>query len=76
MMIDGEVKALPAPARHHDIIGRWPMPEHKHGLQGFIDHEHGFVTRKAACRIAREEGQLVGRTKTGPKDILFSEDLW
>ncbi|WP_417625326.1 hypothetical protein [Paremcibacter congregatus] len=76
MMVDGEVKALPAPARHGDIIAKWPLPDHKHGLQGFIDTDHGFVTRKEACRIAREEGQLDGRTKTGPKDILFSEDLW
>lgn len=76
MIIDGDVKCLPAPSRHHHIIHMYPMPEHKHGLQGFIDHEHGFVTRKEACKIAKEDGQLDGREKTGPKDVLFSEDLW
>ena len=76
MIIDGDIKALPAPARHHDIIWRWPMPDHKHGLQGFIDHKHGFVTRREALKIATEEGQLDGSVKTGNVHMLFSEDLW
>lgn len=76
MMINGEVKSLPAPARHGDIIRRWPMPHYIHGLQGFIDSDYGFVTRVEACKIARKEGQLEGRTKTCPDNVLFSEDLW
>lgn len=76
MIIDGEVKALPAPARHHDIIAKWPMPEHKHEAQGFIDSDFGFVTRGTAFVIASESGQLEGRAKTAPKNELFSEDLW
>ncbi|GAA0623570.1 hypothetical protein [Thalassospira tepidiphila] len=76
MMIDGEVKALPAPARHHDIIGRWPMPEHHHGTQGFIDSKEGFVDRFRACLIAIIEGQIEMPKATSPQNELFSEDLW
>jgi hypothetical protein len=75
-MIDGEVKALPAPARHGDILHRWPVPNFRHGTQGFIDDKLGFVTRKVACLIAHKEGQITKPKRTNPQDILFSEDLW
>lgn len=76
MMIDGDVKALPAPARHGDIIARWPLPEHRHGTQGFIDSKEGFVNRSRACLIAFSEGQIEMPKATSPQDELFSEDLW
>jgi len=75
-MIDGEVKALPAPARHGDVLHRWPMPEHRHGTQGFIDSKEGFVNRSRACLIAYREGQIGKPKKTSPQNELFSEDLW
>lgn len=76
--IDGEVRALPAPARHHDILHRWPLPDHEHGEQGFIDDQLGFLGRGQAYWRAKDEGQLEGRSKTGNQStpMLFSEDLW
>ncbi len=77
--IDGEVRALPAPARHHDVLHRYPISEgHDHGEQGFIDDQFGFLGRGQAYWRAKDEGQLEGRIKTGDPNgtHLFSEDLW
>lgn len=78
VIIDGMVRALPAPARHHHILHKRPMPEHQHGDQGFIDDQQGFVSRRKAYAIAKSEGQLDGRVKTGAQNtpVLYSEDLW
>ncbi len=76
MMIDGKLQSLPKPNRHGDIIRKYPMPDYKHGTQGFVDNHGLFFDRKAAFLIATAAGQLEGRVKTSPKDILFSEDLW
>lgn len=73
VVIDGTVRALPAPARHHNVMHDYPLPQHEHGEQGFIDHEFGFVGRITAAQIALAEGQ-VKRLRWGPG--LFSEDLW
>ena len=72
-MIDGKVQTLPAPARHHNVLHKYPMPEHKHGEQGFIDDSLGFVGRKKAAKIALAEGQV---EKLHSPPWLFSEDLW
>lgn len=76
--IDGQVRGLPAPARHHDILHKYPRPEHRHGEQGFIDDQLGFMGRVQAFWRAKSEGQLEGRIKSGNPDSqeLFSEDLW
>ena len=71
--IDGVIRTLPAPARHHDVMKQYPLPDHRHGEQGFIDHEIGFVDRRQAGRIALEEGQI-DKMQWPPR--LFSEDLW
>lgn len=78
IIIDGEVKQLPRPYRHHHITHKWPLPEHHHGEQGFIDDEKGFVSREEAYIIALNSGQLEGRQKTGNlyDGKLYSEDLW
>lgn len=44
--------------------------------QGFIDQRGIFMSREEAFIVARDAGQLVGREKYGPADILFSEDLY
>lgn len=44
--------------------------------QGFIDQWGVFMTREDALVVAREAGQLEGRTKTHPERLLFSEDLY
>ena len=53
---DGEVYALPAPARHHDIISYMVnvagLPKPIRGEQGFIDHKIGFVNLTQAKDIA------------------------
>ncbi len=71
--IDGVVRALPAPARHHHVMHQYPLPEHHHGEQGFIDHKIGFVDRLQAGRIALDEGQIE-KMQWPPR--LLSEDLW
>jgi hypothetical protein len=46
--------------------------------QGFIDQHGVFLTREEAFVVAKEAGQLEGRTKTDWPDskILYSEDLY
>ena len=73
IVIDEKTRALPAPARHHDIIAKYPKPDHKQGAQGFIDDQQGFVGRIQAGDIARSEGQIK-ELKWPP--YLYSEDLW
>ena len=70
-----KVYSLPAPNRHHDVIG---MIGGTHGqeVQGFLDANGTFLNRKQAFVVAQMTGQL----KRGPDgyqgDQLFSEDLW
>jgi hypothetical protein len=44
--------------------------------QGFVTDSGRFVFRDEALRIATAAGQLEGRTKHRPFDLLMSEDLW
>lgn len=73
---DDIVYALPAPARHHDVIahmiGKGVEPPVR-GNQGFIDHEIGFVDRFEGCQIAVIAGQI--KEPQWPPQ-LYSEDLW
>ena len=71
--IDGVVRALPAPARHHHVMHQYPLPDHVHGEQGFIDDRRGFVGRERAGQIALDGGQIE-KLRWPPR--LFSEDLW
>ncbi len=72
-IVDGQIRALPAPARHHHVLQRFPLPDHAHGDQGFIDDQRGFVGRELAAEIALAEGQIE-KLKWPPS--RFSEDLW
>lgn len=72
-IIDDKVETLPPPARHHHILHKYPLSNHKHGMQGFIDDKWGFVNRTHAAQIALKEGQI---TKLQSPPRLFSEDLW
>ena len=72
----GRVWALPAPARHHDVIrlmSKEGIPASGMHDQGFVDSNAGFVSREAARTIALFEGQV---ERTGHATELFSEDLW
>lgn len=42
--------------------------------QGFMTSTGRWVDREEGCKIARAAGQI--RHKTGPDNILFSEDMW
>lgn len=74
---DGKLFALPAPARHHDVIhymvNHLRLPPPITGEQGFIDHERGFLSRAEAAERALLIGQ-VQQIASEPR--LFSEDLW
>lgn len=75
MMINGTVQSLPRPKRHHDIIKKFPNSGSKHGEQGFIDDQLGFVSREVAKVIAVASNQIIeGEGLFSEK--LFSEDLW
>ena len=76
---DGLIIASP---RHfdmtmHNICAR-VFPDKKYALcdQGFIDQKGIWMDREEAFKVATEAGQLIGRVKTDPEDILFSEDLY
>lgn len=76
VIIDGEVVQMAKPARHHDILQKYPVCEgHKQGEQGFIDDKEGFVSRVRAGHLACISGQLDELPKH-PGNILLSEDLW
>lgn len=81
---NGEVYALPAPNRHHNIIQKFKICPDE---QGFLLCDGRFVMRKAAKLIAELNGQYLtdeqyaakhkqelGNRYHGPE--LFSEDLW
>lgn len=77
IMQAGRLYALPAPARHADIIstiyaetGR-PVT----GDQGFVTDAGRFVGRKQAWRIANAAGQEIAPIACA-QGILFSEHLW
>ena len=71
----GILYALPAPARHHDILHQ--SGADGAGLQGFIDSEYGFVDRQDAWLLATRAGQLLDRAPTdGRGGVLYSEDVW
>lgn len=76
--LDGKVYALPAPARHHNVIHHMvhicgikpPIV----GDQGFVDSNLGFVDRKTAWKIAEENKQI--KTENIRGGTLYSEDVW
>ena len=76
----GAVYALPAPARHSDVI-RWMVEtgqdDHVPATaeQGFIDSEAGFVPRDEAAYIALRDGQPL-RDPVIVGGELYSENLW
>jgi hypothetical protein len=75
---DGTVFALPAPARHHDIIHfmvhKYQVAPPVRGKQGFLLSDGSFVDRVVAKVYADCHGQIL--TGMGQRRELFSEDLW
>jgi len=74
----GTVYALPAPARHHNVM--WMilelMPEPIFmgpETQGFITSKGVFVGRRRAAHIAVKSGQI---EKPQISNHLLSEDVW
>lgn len=73
---DGQVLWLPPPARHHTVLHQAVEFGYdiKRNHQGFVTDDGHYVGRFTACTIATAAGQLI--RKTGPADMLFSEDVW
>lgn len=74
---DGKIYSLPKPNRHHDVIrmiGGISGPD----VQGFVDEDGEFLTRKQAYALACVNGQLNRRPGPGHYQgpELYSEDLW
>ena len=75
-LLDGWLYTLPAPARHHHIIGHVIDVHRKaslHAEQGFLLDDGRFARRNAAEFVARQNGQITGRLMGS---VLTSEDLW
>lgn len=77
--VEGMTCSMPPPHRHHHVMKAiWNMNRKLGAVppsgQGFITNTGRFVGREEACIIARNAGQIL--EKTGPSDVLFSEDLW
>ncbi len=81
---EGQVFALPAPNRHHNVIQKFkirPGPDQ----QGFLLCDGRFIMRKAAKVLAEANGQYLtdeafeakhGKHNRYKGPELFSEDLW
>lgn len=69
------VYSVPPPGRHGDVFA---LDKATHQCapedQGFLTSTGRFVERDEALTIAAAAGQII--VKTGPADILFSEDVW
>jgi ethanolamine utilization microcompartment shell protein EutL len=70
-----KIYSLPAPNRHHNVIG---MIGGTHGqeVQGFLDANGVFLNRKQAFVVAQMTGQLNRQPFGYQGPELFSEDLW
>ena len=78
----GDIYALPAPNRHHNVI-RMIAKENGVGIsgpdiKGFVDSLGYFLNRSEAYVLALQNGQL--KRDSDPKlyqgKELYSEDLW
>lgn len=68
---------VPRPGRHSDVIRQMAfagIPIPIGGEQGFVTSSGRFVDRLFGKNIARGAGQVL--RDTGPKRLLFSEDMW
>jgi hypothetical protein len=70
------IHCLPKPNRHHHVvryIGGIKGPD----IQGFLDDQGNFLTRRQAFIHATASGQIKAR-QPGEynSDELYSEDLW
>ena len=75
----GLLLSLPAPARHHDVIGAMRRAGAPVGTvsacdQGFLDQGASYLTREEAWERAASNGQVRGTPAT--PGTLYSEDVW
>lgn len=76
----GKTHSLPCPNRHHHVI-RAIAAENGIGIkgpdiQGFLDSDGEFLTRKQAFLLASENGQLNRIPHQYCGNELYSEDIW
>jgi hypothetical protein len=78
IMYNGKLYSLPAPNRHHNVIGLIyeQTGDTMRGTneQGFLDEEGMFLRRAPALIRAEQTGQL--KAKKVFSNQLYSEDLW
>lgn len=78
LVCNGRIWALPKPYRHHHIfmvIHQLGEEANDRGIQGFIDADGRFLSRKQAEVSARINGQIKNDGKL-IGSVLTSEDLW
>lgn len=77
-----KIYSLPAPNRHHNVIREIAKENgvgiKSYDIQGFINDQGDFLTRRQGMQYARSCGQLNRKDETGSYqgDELYSEDLW
>lgn len=77
----GVTYALPAPNRHHHIIGHivrttdHARVDAREDDQGFLDEAGSYLTRRQALISALENNQ-VKQPENVRHEMLFSEDVW
>ena len=75
----GKIVSVPAPGSHMDAFRAaqeaGTFHAELHGCeQGFMTSAGRFVDRRRASDIAAAAGQR--QRSTGPRDLLFSDDVW
>ena len=80
IFVGGVIHSIPQPGRHHHIIDKMVVNGMKpwqwsSNDQGFLTSTGRFVNRFEAMNIAKNSGQLLGKSPTVENE-LFSEDLW
>lgn len=83
IQFDDKVWSLPAPNRHHHIISMIALTNgigiNGPDVQGFLDSNGTFLSRRGAMQLAKDNGQLNRRPMPAgyyQGNELYSEDLW
>lgn len=84
--LEGKAYFLARPARHHNVIefmvDNLQIPNGKVATakQGFMDDQYGFINRKGALNIVKNQPHRHKRRfpdeDLGRGGELYSEDLW
>ena len=76
-LINGNIKSLPRPYRHPDILLSINFEDAVGKVEGFLTDAGEFVNRKEAYKIAKAAGQILPQEDyEGRPNELYTEDMW